>query len=243
MKIKVWTIKRIIVALLLIVLICGWILPFTVGIVGSWNIFYFRKNIKITFIMFLLSILLIYLLLLVLMPRYYDCMQVVRGYMKYSYLKKCIKNEVFQEPVKFMDKKQKKELSHLWVSEKWLCVNGDSCLYLNNPVCIPRRLINFGIIQCGELAHKSKAMPYPFMETFVLTIHTINGYEISLGYITQEQRDSYERMLKKEIPEFFNVKSEMKFMSNKSLRQNFKKNIHGKDDFIKYIQSNQNIHQ
>ncbi len=85
-----------------------------------------------------------------------------------------------------MDEKYKNEYSHLYISENWICVN-NAHFAKSNPVCIPGKLLYTGFVRLGKISKTREKMEFPFVSTFVLTIKTINGFEINLGYIKPEQ--------------------------------------------------------
>ncbi|MBR5949922.1 MAG: hypothetical protein IKZ87_00640 [Actinomycetaceae bacterium] len=77
-------------------------------------------------------------------PRTFTCMQVVKGEMRYSELKKRIKEETFEEPLTFKSKWN----NRLLVSQNWVLLWTDS-----EPVCIPQNKITDIVVETDEVGY------------------------------------------------------------------------------------------
>ena len=176
---------------------------------------------KYQIVVFLLIILLVlsHILKKVWIPKYYNCMRVVKKYLNYRELKAILAEQELKQ-IEFNLSGNKWGISNLYISDKWICVDD---------IYIPRNMIS-------DLIRYSPGILTGYVQLYFLCK---NGMLINLGKISTVLLEGVMKDIKREIPElmFDNSLAQSVFQSSilKEMKREFTSIINSKQDFIEFI--------
>ncbi len=216
---KVWNIKRIVKVAVFVPLYVLWLLITYFSFQGDKNL-----SEKIPGIIFSVSILLLftYLMRNLMVSKYYKSMKAVRRYLNFRELKGLLENENFTK-VNFSTIDSKWEIFDLYVSKKWIYING---------VYVPKMLI-FDVVQ------NSLHLLSEYVEVSIITL---NGLDLEIGKFPKSSVEKVLSILKEKISGLkADVKNSMRIYGSSylfDLKKQFRNEIRSKEEFLRLIDLN-----
>lgn len=209
---RIWTFKRIILAI--IIFICTIIVAISLqkSIMGTDKL---QRDFGVALLFIVVLVCLLYFLYKLLIPKSFRCMTVVKKYLSFRELKDRINNESFSKVV--IDEKKSGKIE-IYYSSKWIYAD---------EVYIPRKLVL-------DLIAERKSLYSSFEK---LSIATKNGENIVFAIIDIEEAEKIIKSLQGIFEEFTLDFNNMRKIQNRILRkeikQEFYKRVINKEDFLK----------
>lgn len=126
-------------------------------------------------------------------PKQQQCMEAVKDFLSYKTLKRCIRNEVFEEPITFYDQKgSEPQYMSMYISKYWVCI-GENYFgkITSGPQCIPRHMIELVYVRRGKIVTRNfQGSSFAGYRGQVLTIVTKAGDQLSIGYIKDSEAEN-----------------------------------------------------
>ena len=207
---RIWTFKRIILAI--IIFMCTIIVTISLqkSIMGTDKL---QRDFGVALLFIVVLVCLLYFLYKLLIPKSFRCMTVVKKYLSFRELKDRINNESFSKVV--IDEKKSGKIE-IYYSSKWIYAD---------EVYIPRKLV---------LIAERKSLYSSFEK---LSIATKNGENIVFAIIDIEEAEKIIKSLQGIFEEFTLDFNNMRKIQNRILRkeikQKFYKRVINKEDFLK----------